>query len=808
MARTLATLEPKNATVGTQMELQRAELIARVLERSEPIVVIEAAAGMGKSTLLRQIASRLNLPVRIEAAAPEPTQPGRAVLWDIPPGVHPLALPEAFVAGHSRLIVAKRPETALPGLARAVIYGRAFVLDTADLMFGADELGSELPPRKRQRVMALTGGWPLLLPYADERDFDPKRLEAVLAGEWLRHLPAREFVLLGELLDGRPATLDRVDMLAPLVEYIPGGAAAAIAIPALHEPLEHAYRNEYRSRVADNRRIGALARAQRAERRITDAVFTLQAAERYDEALAVIDAEGGFFYCYRYGPEAFSRTLSGFPEDYSRSHETLVLCKCLRSLKSGDVARTYQLVADYFGPAANQPATVFGDPRRYSLNFRLFRILMLIYEDVVISDALFEQIFALLSELPADYHLARGALYNSLLECYIRHRQFAEAEDVAVRAWEHYAAAEVPMLQFYIRLHQSVIRLMQGDSLGAKRFSEDAAAKLTACGFESPSDARLLALLRACIHYEGGHPEPLARFLSAELDDFSHGEIWPTVIDLALHYGSQALGEHFSTIAARSFLDRWRVFQSHNHQFQLMIDIRETSVLQNGNRWQEANARLRAIRSDVSRDSVLSDSNDLRLLQARDDVALALAWLRQTVFEAPARAGLEGRLMQMHANLHLTGRQKICVELWLAYVLKHRRDLTRCRSLMQRTVEQTARLGAVGLLAEERFFLAELMENRRLRDFIQTSAPARHILRRLASIGLTKAPLGERNGLSRRETKVLLMITEGDSNKFIAHALGVSEATVKYHLGNVYRKLGCRGRREAITAARTLGLVN
>lgn len=793
--------------MGTQMELQRAELIARVLERSEPIVAIEAAAGMGKSTLLRQIACRLNLPVGIDATAPEPTQPGRAALWDIPPDVRPVALPEAFVAGHSQLIVAKRPETTLPGLARAVVYGRAFVLGTADLMLGADELGSELPPRKRQRVIALTGGWPLLLPYADGRGIDPSKLEAVLAGEWLRHLPAREFVVLGELLAGRPGALDRVNMLAPLVGRMPNGAAA-IAIAALRGPLEQAYRDEHRSRIADSRRIGALARAQSAARRTTDAVHTLQAAERYDEALAIIDAEGGFFFCYRHGPDAFSRTLSGFPEDYSRSRETLVICKCLRALKSGDVARTHQLVADYFGPDANRPATVFGNPRRYSLNFRLFRVLMLIYEDVMISDGLFEQIFALISELPADAHLPRGSFYNSLLEFYIRHRQFAEAEDVAVRAWQHYAAAEVPMLQFYIRLHQSVIRLLQGDALGAKRFADDAGARLSACGFESPSDARLLALLRACIDYEGGYPEPLARFLSAELDDFSHGEIWPTVIDLALHYGSQALGEHFSTIAARSFLDRWRVFQSHNRQFQLMIDIREANVLQNGNRWQEASARLRAIRSDVSRDCVLSDSNDLRLLRARDDVALALAWLRQTVFETPARAGLEGRLTQMHANLHLTGRQKICVELWLAYIHKHRRDLTRCRLLLQRTVEQTARLGAVGLLAEERFFLAELMETRRLRDFIQTSEPARHILRRLTSIGLTKAPLGERNGLSRRETKVLLMITEGDSNKFIAHALGVSEATVKYHLGNVYRKLGCRGRREAITAARTLGLVN
>ncbi|MDA8253210.1 MAG: LuxR C-terminal-related transcriptional regulator [Rhodospirillales bacterium] len=52
------------------------------------------------------------------------------------------------------------------------------------------------------------------------------------------------------------------------------------------------------------------------------------------------------------------------------------------------------------------------------------------------------------------------------------------------------------------------------------------------------------------------------------------------------------------------------------------------------------------------------------------------------------------------------------------------------------------------------------------------------------------------------------MIAEGSSNKFIAKSLGLTEATVKYHLGNTYRKLGCKRRREAISAARALGLLS
>ena len=85
---------------------------------------------------------------------------------------------------------------------------------------------------------------------------------------------------------------------------------------------------------------------------------------------------------------------------------------------------------------------------------------------------------------------------------------------------------------------------------------------------------------------------------------------------------------------------------------------------------------------------------------------------------------------------------------------------------------------------------------------------ARQVLRRLRDFGLGNSGLGTRNGLSRQETKVLIMVTEGASNKFVAKMLQISEPTVKFHLGNVYRKLGCRRRKEAIAAARALGLVS
>ncbi len=60
------------------------------------------------------------------------------------------------------------------------------------------------------------------------------------------------------------------------------------------------------------------------------------------------------------------------------------------------------------------------------------------------------------------------------------------------------------------------------------------------------------------------------------------------------------------------------------------------------------------------------------------------------------------------------------------------------------------------------------------------------------------------NGLTDREVDVLRELALGGSNAMIAHALFVSENTIKTHLASIYRKLEVEGRAGALTAARGL----
>jgi DNA-binding NarL/FixJ family response regulator len=61
--------------------------------------------------------------------------------------------------------------------------------------------------------------------------------------------------------------------------------------------------------------------------------------------------------------------------------------------------------------------------------------------------------------------------------------------------------------------------------------------------------------------------------------------------------------------------------------------------------------------------------------------------------------------------------------------------------------------------------------------------------------------------LSDREQQVLQLLADGQTNKEIAAALFVSEATVKTHVENILRKLGVADRTQAVAEAFRRGLV-
>lgn len=62
--------------------------------------------------------------------------------------------------------------------------------------------------------------------------------------------------------------------------------------------------------------------------------------------------------------------------------------------------------------------------------------------------------------------------------------------------------------------------------------------------------------------------------------------------------------------------------------------------------------------------------------------------------------------------------------------------------------------------------------------------------------------------LTPREREILQHIADGLSGKQIAHTLGISERTVKFHTGSLLRKLGADNRAQAVALALQRGLLD
>ena len=61
--------------------------------------------------------------------------------------------------------------------------------------------------------------------------------------------------------------------------------------------------------------------------------------------------------------------------------------------------------------------------------------------------------------------------------------------------------------------------------------------------------------------------------------------------------------------------------------------------------------------------------------------------------------------------------------------------------------------------------------------------------------------------MTRREHEILRLVAEGLTNAQLARMLWLSEQTVKFHLSNIYRKLGVANRTEASRWAQVHGVL-
>jgi DNA-binding NarL/FixJ family response regulator len=126
-------------------------------------------------------------------------------------------------------------------------------------------------------------------------------------------------------------------------------------------------------------------------------------------------------------------------------------------------------------------------------------------------------------------------------------------------------------------------------------------------------------------------------------------------------------------------------------------------------------------------------------------------------------------------------------------------------------VYEALRSGASGFLLKDAS-AGELAHAVRLvaaGDALLSPGVTRRLIAEFARMGAPRSPSrAHLDGLTERESEVLVLIARGKSNAEIADLLIVAEQTVKTHVSRILMKLGLRDRTQAVVFAYEAGLVH
>jgi DNA-binding CsgD family transcriptional regulator len=780
------------------MLLPRQRLRQHIANETAGVIFLRAPAGAGKTTVLRLFAENLGKHVCTLAQPRIDDVRDGWLLWDIPVSVRSARLSAQVLDAAKRIVIACRPDHRISGLARQILHGGAATLDAVDLSLTADEL-LDVPPAQASLLLDGYAGWPAFLPLAAS----PNERVCIdyLREAFLSHLSPGQTTALSIWLEA-PSPSPAEDWAAVLPPFL-------VETPQRNRELVRLMGIATRERLGTFAAGGAVIEMASALERAgqsLEAMSLLLDHGHETHAAQILERAHGLELIYRSSLKAFQKIIMRFSQETIATNETVLFAVTRTLLKQGELQRVRHLVGKHLGSDYLDPLKVLARGSRFSFAARTFRLNLMIGEDLTPNDAMISRLGEFMADYPLGDYGKWAAYYNALLEFEIRRRNYREAEAAAARALIYLRQmGGQPLLEFFIHLHQIVLRLMSGDALLARRAAQDARKKLEQVPHNAAPEFRMLRLAEACVAYESGRPRDLVDFVQNEFDSFAAAEIWPSLMQFALHYASQVLSDHFPMMIRPGFLDGLWIHLAERLQFHAMMEIRTAISYQNANRWHDAAATLSAVRMPIGRNWIESATDELTRLTRRDEISYVMAWLRDAVRLWTPRSYLPRQIDAMIANPMVTNREKVALQLWQSYAAHQRRDNASARAYILSALEAATRLGCNGVLSEERIFLSPLLKNRRIRNFIETSSDVRTALAIFAASINSPQARALHGGLSQREAQMLQLIASGMSNKSVAHTLNISEVTVKFHLGNLFRKLGCNRRAEAIRAATALG---
>ncbi|WP_137817174.1 LuxR C-terminal-related transcriptional regulator [Pseudomonas sp. 2FG] len=196
---------------------------------------------------------------------------------------------------------------------------------------------------------------------------------------------------------------------------------------------------------------------------------------------------------------------------------------------------------------------------------------------------------------------------------------------------------------------------------------------------------------------------------------------------------------------------------------------------------------------------------DAETAQALSEARLALCERRAD----KAQAGLEACLAKQTAEHQRDRRLRLSLLLSVAYWRKGNSE--KAFALFQATLEDAWSSGYRRLFQDDALWLLPLWDAWRAAQPKRAAAwqgVAEMLREQCRRLAIDPEKFNENQDVSHREREILRFVAAGLSNREIAQAVHLSEATIKWHLHNLFAKLGVRSRTQAVLKGKSLGVLS
>lgn len=413
-----------------------------------------------------------------------------------------------------------------------------------------------------------------------------------------------------------------------------------------------------------------------------------------------------------------------------------------------------------------------------------------------------------------------GWLYNHLCVAHTRFGDLERARENALKALASYREEKTAYAQIFMLIHLGLVASLAGNFSASLQFCREAENLIQSEQWSDRSLAAICRLIMAEGLYAQGDVAQVEQIVVGAVVPLTRGEGWVELFTRLFTLLARARMRTAGIDTAMSAADKAEevAVERALPRLKVACDILRIELFTRAGMIETAAeiagrlsaARLLALREgDAGRVSwTWREHGDFLLARAR----LAMAQGRPAEALAELEAVIAAAVSAGHGSHRLVGEILAARAAWtsgaqrqaLAY-LQSAIALARAHEATQLFIDEGQEFAITLRAIVRRFGLKAFSVD--AVDFMSRivghgfGRPSQAAARQPDEAGRTAAGL-----LSGREATVLKLLAEGRSNKEMARALNLSEATIKFHLKNIYAKLGVSRRAMAVSVGRRLNL--